>query len=64
MPQLALQMGASRVVAGRKIPHPCGDPMLSPELDLKVREQIVATALHALEENVSEPKIFAPANAL
>lgn len=60
MPQLANQVGASRVVVGRKIPHPCGDPTLPPELDLKVREEIVGAALAALEETVAEPKIFAP----
>ena len=60
MPQLAQQVGASRVVAGRKIPHPCGDPNLPPELDLKLREDIVGTALHSLEENVTEPRIFVP----
>lgn len=60
MPQLAQQVGASRVVVGRKIPHPCGDPNLPPELDRKLRQEIVGAALHALEESVSEPKIFAP----
>ncbi len=60
MPQLAQQIGASRVIAGRKIPHPCGDPMLPPELDFKLREEIVLTALRALQEDVSEPKIFVP----
>jgi len=48
------------VVVGRKIPHPCGDPTLPPELDLKVREEIVGAALAALEATVAEPKIFAP----
>lgn len=60
MPQLAQQVGASRVVAGRKIPHPCGDPTLPPELDFKVRGEIVGMALKALEENVTDPKIFVP----
>jgi glycine reductase complex component B subunit gamma len=60
MPQLAQQVGASRVVAGKKIPHPCGDPALPAELDFKLREDIVATALRALEQNVTEPRIFVP----
>lgn len=63
MSQLAQQVGASRVVLGRKIPHPCGDPTLPPALDLRVREEIVTAALEALEKPVSEPSIFAPAHA-
>jgi glycine reductase complex component B subunit gamma len=60
MPQLAQQIGASRVVVGRKIPHPCGDPTLPSDLDKKLRREIVGRALEALLENVSEPKIFVP----
>jgi glycine reductase complex component B subunit gamma len=60
MAQLAQQVGASRVVVGRKIPHPCGDPNLSEQFDLKVREEIVKKALEALETPVSSATIFRP----
>ncbi len=60
MSQLAQQVGASRVVVGRKIPHPCGDPYLPAAVDLKVRKEIVLTALEALQKPVSEPMIFSP----
>jgi len=63
MPQLAQQIGASRVVVGRKIPHPCGDPTLPSDLDKKLRREIVGRALEALRENVSEPKIFVPVSS-
>jgi glycine reductase complex component B subunit gamma len=62
MAQLAQQVGASRVVVGRKIPHPCGDPTLPAEYDLKLREEIVNMALGALETSVSSPTIFRPSS--
>ena len=57
---LAEQVGASRIVKGVKIPHPCGDPNLPPEVDEKLRKSIVETALKALEEEVDESTIFTP----
>ncbi len=63
MPQLAQQTGASRVVVGRKIPHPCGDPTLPPDFDKKLRREIVVRALEALTEDVSEAKIFVPVSS-
>jgi len=60
MSQLAQQVGASRVVVGRKIPHPCGDPNLPPAFDQELRKQIVLSALDALKQSVSGPTIFAP----
>ncbi|RMG52084.1 MAG: hypothetical protein D6723_09320 [Acidobacteria bacterium] len=64
MAQLAHQMGASRIVVGRKIPHPCGDPALPPEFDRAMRKEIVLTALDALQTPVSAPTIFRPRYAL
>jgi betaine reductase len=60
MAQLAQQVGASRVVVGKKIPHPCGDPNLPPLFDKQVRAGIVATAFKALETPVSTPTVFQP----
>lgn len=57
---LAEQVGASRIVKGVKIPHPCGDPSLPSEVDEKLRKSIVETALKALEEEVEESTIFEP----
>jgi glycine/betaine/sarcosine/D-proline reductase family selenoprotein B len=64
MAQLAQQVGASRVVVGRKIPHPCGDPNLPAQFDLKVREEIVTTALEALETPVSSSTVFRPSHTV
>lgn len=57
---VAEQVGASRVVKGLRIPHPCGDPSLPPELDVRVRQEIVTTALKALEAEVTTTKTFEP----
>lgn len=57
---LAEQVGASRIVKGVKIPHPCGDPSLPSEVDEKLRKSIVETALKALGEEVRESTVFTP----
>lgn len=64
MDQLAQQVGAARVVVGRKIPHPCGDPNLPPPFDIQVRREIIQTALRALETPVTAPTIFRPEHAI
>ena len=54
------QVGASRIVKGVRIPHPCGDPGLSAELDGRLRREIVETALKALQSEVDGPVLFVP----
>lgn len=53
-------MGANRIVAGVKIPHPCGDPTLPEEADRALRQKIVECALNALQANVKSPTVFVP----
>ncbi len=60
MTSLAEQMKANRIVRGTKIPHPCGDPNLSPEADLALRRELVMTAIKALQTNVDRPTVFTP----
>ena len=60
MTKMGTQTGANRVVRGTKIPHPCGDPNLSPEADLALRRQIMKCALDALQTKVEGPKVFIP----
>jgi len=57
---VAQQVRANRIVKGVSIPHPCGDPNLSKELDARLRREIVKTALRALETEVSGPTVFSP----
>ena len=58
MSLLSKQTGASRTVAGVKIPNPCGDPELPPESDRALRRELIACALDALQAEVKEPTIF------
>lgn len=55
---LAEQVGASRIVKGVKIPHPCGDPSLPAEVDARLRRSIVRTALEALAADVNQTTVF------
>ena len=55
---LAEQVGATRIVKGVKIPHPCGDPLLPEEVDRSLRRSIVKTALNALATEVKEATVF------
>jgi betaine reductase len=57
---VAQQVRATRIVKGVSIPHPCGDPSLPPELDARLRKEIVQTALKALETDVKESTVFSP----
>jgi glycine reductase len=57
---VAQQVRANRIVKGVSIPHPCGDPSLSKELDARLRREIVRTALKALESEVKGPTLFSP----
>ncbi|MBI4320516.1 MAG: hypothetical protein HY675_18660 [Chloroflexi bacterium] len=60
MTMLGEQMRANRVVAGTKVPHPCGDPNLPDEADRVMRRKIVETALRALQTEVDRPTVFVP----
>ncbi len=61
---VAQQVRANRIVKGVSIPHPCGDPSLSKELDARLRQEIIRTALKALEADVEGPTVFSPNAAL
>ena len=60
MTKMAAQVGANRIVTGTKIPHPCGNPEVSPEADLAIRREIVKSALRALQTDVTGPTVFEP----
>ncbi len=60
MSAMAKQLGANRIVTGTKIPHPCGDPTLTPEADRVLRREIVKSALTALQTDVTGPTVFTP----
>ena len=60
MTMLSQQIGANRIVTGIKIPHPCGDPNLSPEDDKALRRAIINCALDILQKDVEGPTVFVP----
>jgi glycine reductase len=53
-----MQAGANRVIQGVKIEHVCGDPSLTPELDRRLRRQLVERALQTLQTPVDGPTLF------
>ena len=61
---VAQQVRANRIIKGVSIPHPCGDPNLSKELDARLRREIIQTALKALESEVKGPTVFSPPVAM
>jgi glycine reductase len=56
---LAEEMRANRIVAGVRIPHPLGNPMLTPDNESSVRLAVTRRALDALSEPVEGPHVFA-----
>ncbi|MBF6568674.1 MAG: hypothetical protein IVW54_07345 [Candidatus Binataceae bacterium] len=48
MKQVAAMVGSPRIVTGRSVLHPTGDPALAPEAEQMLRRGIVADAIRAL----------------
>ncbi len=55
---IAEQVGAPRIVPGRGIPYPSGDPSLSPAAEHQWRRRLVQRALEAVATAVERPTIF------
>ena len=55
---ISLTVGANRIVPTIAIPHPLGNPALSPEEEKALRRGLVEKALKALETEVTEQTIF------
>ena len=45
------------MVAGTKIPHPCGDPELPAKRDREISRKVLLTALELLEKELEEPQV-------
>lgn len=56
--QIALAVGANRIVAGSGIPHPVGDPSLPLEAEKRHRRQLLMLALKSLTTEVEGPRVF------
>ncbi len=55
---ISLTVGANRIVPTVAIPHPLGNPALSPADEKELRRKLVETALKALETPVEEQTVF------
>lgn len=55
---IAEQVGAPRIVLGRGIPYPTGDPDLSQQDEHAWRRLLVERALEALATTVERPTLF------
>ncbi len=58
MSPLAQSVGANRIVRGKAVPHPFGDPEMVPRDEREYRRGIVERALEALTTQVEAPTIF------
>lgn len=55
---IAEGVGAPRIVPGRAIPHPVGDPELEPEEERAYRRRVLERALEAVSTPVKRPTVF------
>lgn len=63
LPRLAGSVGASRIVQGVRIPHPCGQNGAPAYRDREVRWAVVSAALEALGREIEEPLVVNPCAA-
>ena len=55
---ISMTVGAHRIVPAIAIPHPLGNPALTPEEEYNLRKKIVNRALEALTTEVQDQTIF------
>jgi len=55
---ISLTVGANRIIPATAIPYPLGNPSLSAEDEKKLRYNMVAKALKALETEVDGQTVF------
>ena len=55
---ISMTVGANRIVPAIAIPHPLGNPALTPEEEYNLRKKIDNRALEALTTEVKDQTIF------
>jgi betaine reductase len=55
---LPIAVGASRIIGGRAIPHPVGDPALPADEERALRRMLVSRALDALTTEVQDQLVL------
>ena len=58
LPPLPIAVGANRIIAGRAIPHPVGDPALPADEERAFRTMLVSRALDTLTTEVQEQLVL------
>ena len=55
---ISLTVGANRILPGIAIPHPLGNPELSPDEEVALRINLIKRALKALETTIDKQTVF------
>jgi glycine reductase len=57
IPNIAKMVGVNRIVQGKAVPNPVGDPSLSKEKEKELRREFVLKALELLQQEVEGPTV-------
>ncbi len=57
IPNIAQMLGVNRILQGRAVPNPVGDPSLPPESEKELRRKYVLKALSLLQMDVDGPTV-------
>jgi glycine reductase complex component B subunit gamma len=57
IPSIAQMLGVNRIVQGRAVPNPVGDPSLTKEQEKGLRRKYILKALELLQRDVDGPTV-------
>jgi len=57
IPNIAQMVGVNRIVQGRAVPNPVGDPSLPADKEKELRREYVLKALELLQQEVEGPTV-------
>ena len=58
IPSIAAMVGANRIVQGRAIPNPVGEPSFAVEQEKELRRKYIEKALELLQKEVNGPTVI------
>lgn len=58
IPNIAQMVGVNRIVQGRAVPNPVGDPSLTQEKEKELRREFITKALTLLQTEVEGPTVL------
>lgn len=59
IPAVAQSVGAHRIVCGRGVGYPFGDPQAAPDAEREHKSRLIEEVLKALHTDVATPSVFA-----